>query len=139
MRIGIDATVLEAGHRTGVARYLQNLVAHWSREPRGHEFIAYHSRLVPEDRALHAAPFRLRPLLPIPYVQSYTHPQRLLWEQVALPLAAERDRLDVLFSPGYTAPLRTPCPGVVTVHDISFSVRPEWYSRSARWLLAPVC
>src|SRR5262249_16622349 len=71
--------------------------------------------------------------------QSYTHPQRLLWEQVALPLAAEHDRIDVLFSPGYTAPLRSPCPGVVTIHDISFSVRPEWYSQSARWLLAPLC
>ena len=50
----------------------------------------------------------LRRLLPIPYAQSYTHPQRVLWEQVALPLAAERDRIDVLFSPGYTAPLRSP-------------------------------
>jgi len=138
MRIGVDATVLEAGHRTGVARYLQNLVAHWGREPQGHEFVAYHSRLTPSDAALQQAPFRLRRVLPIPFVQSYTHPQRLLWEQVALPLAAERDGLDVLFSPGYTAPLHSPCPGVVTIHDISFSVRPEWYSSSARWMMAPV-
>src|SRR4051794_14367106 len=104
MRIGIDATVLEAGHRTGVARYLQNLVAEWGREPRGHEFVAYHSRLAPPDAVLQQPPFRLRRVLPIPFVQSHTHPQRLLWEQVALPLAAERDALDVLFCPAYTAP-----------------------------------
>jgi glycosyltransferase involved in cell wall biosynthesis len=135
MRIGIDVTTLEATHRTGVARYVQNLIEPWSREPRGHEFVAYHSRLAPPDPALRSSSFRLRQLLPLPYVQSYTHPQRVLWEQVALPLAAERDGVEVLFSPGYTAPLRSPCAGVVAIHDISFSVRPEWYPLSARWLL----
>jgi glycosyltransferase involved in cell wall biosynthesis len=41
-------------------------------------------------------------------------------------LAAERP--DVVFAPGYTAPLTVPAPVVLTVHDVSFFAHPEWFS-----------
>ena len=39
-----------------------------------------------------------------------------------------RDRPDVLFAPGYTAPLTAPAPMVLTIHDVSFFAHPEWFS-----------
>jgi glycosyltransferase involved in cell wall biosynthesis len=35
---------------------------------------------------------------------------------------------DVLFAPGYTAPLRPRIPVVATIHDVSFAAHPEWFS-----------
>ena len=39
-----------------------------------------------------------------------------------------RERPDVLFAPGYTAPLTVAAPMVLTVHDVSFFAHPEWFS-----------
>jgi len=50
---------------------------------------------------------------------------RILWEQIALPAAVARAGIDVLWSPGYTAPLRTRCPQVVTIHDMQYKRFPE--------------
>ncbi len=50
------------------------------------------------------------------------------WEQFALPGALRRERPDVFFAPGYTAPLTVASPLVVTIHDVSFFAHPEWFS-----------
>jgi glycosyltransferase involved in cell wall biosynthesis len=50
------------------------------------------------------------------------------WEQISLPRALSAERPDVLFSPGYTAPLTVAAPIVLTVHDVSFFAHPEWFS-----------
>ena len=51
-----------------------------------------------------------------------------MWEQRSLPAALRALRPDVLFAPGYTAPLTVPAPVVLTVHDVSFFAHPEWFS-----------
>ncbi len=42
------------------------------------------------------------------------------------------------FSPGYAAPLRSPVPTVVAIHDVSFAAHPEWFrlreGLRRRWL-----
>ena len=50
------------------------------------------------------------------------------WEQWTLARALARNRPDVLFAPGYTAPLTAPCPVALTIHDVSFAAHPEWFS-----------
>jgi len=68
-------------------------------------------------------------------VAATSRPQRIVAEQVALPRAAARATIDVLYSPGYTAPLRGPCAQVVTIHDTQFLDFPEdfpWLSRTAQ-------
>jgi glycosyltransferase involved in cell wall biosynthesis len=50
------------------------------------------------------------------------------WEQTALARAAARDRLDLFFAPAYTAPLACACPVVLTIHDLSYFARPEWFT-----------
>ncbi|MCC6143972.1 MAG: glycosyltransferase family 4 protein [Candidatus Hydrogenedentes bacterium] len=47
-------------------------------------------------------------------------PPRRLWTQRALPGALKADPPDLLFCPSLQAPLRCPCPVIVTVHDLAF-------------------
>lgn len=59
--------------------------------------------------------------------------RRILREQIELPLAVCRAHLDVLWSPGYTAPLLAPCPQVVTILDMQYKSHPEDLTFAARW------
>jgi len=63
---------------------------------------------------------------------------RTAWQQRDLARAARAARLDVLFSPAYTAPLLVSMPSVVAQHDVSFAAHPEWYAwrhgLRLRWL-----
>lgn len=51
-----------------------------------------------------------------------------VWQQRDLARAVRADAVDVFFAPAYTAPLWLACPSVVSVHDVSFAARPEWYA-----------
>lgn len=57
----------------------------------------------------------------------------LLWEQVHLPRVLARERADAVHAPNCFLPLRRPCPGVVTIHDLAFEVHPEDFSRRTGW------
>ena len=119
MRIAIDAREL-TGHVTGVGRYLAELLKAWNDAPeaREHEFVLLaHQPLA---------------VLPLPNLRLVTevHPGAggTLWEQLVLPKLVRQARADVLFAPAYTAPLTSPVPVVVTIHDVSFCAHPEWFS-----------
>ena len=45
-----------------------------------------------------------------------------------LPRMVRQAHANVLFAPAYTAPLASPVPVVLTVHDVSFCAHPEWFS-----------
>lgn len=145
MRIGIDGREL-CGRATGVGRYLAHLLQAWDRLPEaaGHRFILYlpSSAPAPGDLATAASgsgdgrvPATLRALA----LSRLAVDIRLVpggsgtwWEQVRLPVALRRDRLDVLFSPAYTAPVATRVPVVLALHDLSFAAHPEWYAPRSR-------
>ena len=130
MRIGIDAREL-AGHATGVGRYLGGMLDQWARaaDANAHEFVLYTTEPL------------ARPL-PSPRIATRVipGPGGTWWEQMKLPRAAAADRLDVFFSPAYTAPLRLGVPLVVAIHDISFVAHPEWFTVREgvrrRWITA---
>ncbi len=50
-----------------------------------------------------------------------------LWNNVYLPFCQLRKRWPLYHSPSYTGPLVNVRPLVLSVHDISYLVRPEWY------------
>lgn len=59
-------------------------------------------------------------------------PLRIILEQTLLPLVVGRQRIDLLWSPGYTAPFYCRCPQVVTVCDLQYKRYPEdmaWLER----------
>ncbi len=61
------------------------------------------------------------------------------WEQLGLPRALRRDVPDVVHTPHPFLPLRRPCPGVMTIHDLSWEVFPDDFSARTRakfrWLV----
>lgn len=117
MKIAVDAREL-CGKPTGVGRYLHELLVEWSTLPAAarHEWRLY----APAAPALPAGfADRLR-VLP--------GTGGTMWEQWTLARALAADRPDVLFAPGYSAPLTAPCPIAVAIHDVSFAARPEWFT-----------
>jgi glycosyltransferase involved in cell wall biosynthesis len=118
VKIAVDARELE-GHRTGVGRYLHELLRAWAIDlgARAHEFVLCST--VPVDQTEYQG-LRLRSLVEPGH--------GLEWEQATLPRMLKRDRPDLLFAPGYTSPLWTSTPTVLVVHDVSFCSHPDWFS-----------
>ncbi|MCA1585606.1 MAG: glycosyltransferase family 4 protein [Acidobacteria bacterium] len=117
MRIAVDVREL-CGRRTGVGRYLGELLQEWTtnRDARRHEWHLYAHE---------------RPSVPSAYANGiHVIPGAggTAWEQWTLDRALTVARPDVLFAPAYTAPLTAPCPVALTIHDMSFSAHPEWFS-----------
>jgi glycosyltransferase involved in cell wall biosynthesis len=117
MRVAVDAREL-CGRPTGVGRYLSGLLEAWADNATAgrHQWVLYaHSRPWVTDRWE-------------PHVRVVEGGGGTAWEQFTLPRALSAERPDVLFAPGYTAPLTVAIPVVLTVHDVSFFAHPEWFS-----------
>jgi len=117
MRVAVDVREL-CGRPTGVGRYLTGLLEAWSD----------HAAAQRHQWALYA---HARPALPDRWDEHFRLVEGgggTMWEQRSLPAALRTHRPDVLFAPGYTAPLTVPAPVVLTVHDVSFFAHPEWFS-----------
>lgn len=69
-------------------------------------------------------------LAELPYLDPMDHPRpanNLLWHQLRALSGQLRRGWDLYHAPAYTAPLVTLRPVVLTVHDIAYLVKPEWY------------
>jgi glycosyltransferase involved in cell wall biosynthesis len=51
------------------------------------------------------------------------------FEQVTLPRALRRERAALVHATNCFLPLRRPCPGVVTIHDLAFEAHPDDFAR----------
>lgn len=118
MKIVVDAREL-VGRPTGVGRYLVELLRCWSARPdrATREIVLAAPRTAP---GLDALGFRWA-------ATGETHGAGTRWEQAELPAVIRREAADVVFCPGYTAPLLTRAPVVLTIHDVSFVAHPEWF------------
>jgi len=129
MTIGINALYLIPGGVGGTEIYLRNLLRALAEIDAKNRYIVFTAReagteLVPRQENFRAA---------VQPVRARFRPARILWEQTALPLAAARERLDVLLNPGFTAPLVCPCPQVTVFHDLQHKRHPEFF----RWFDLP--
>ena len=65
----------------------------------------------------------------------------LAWTHIDLPLRLWKGGFDVLHSPAFVAPIKTPCPTVITVHDITYLLYPEhfaaWWVRYMKAVMPP--
>jgi glycosyltransferase involved in cell wall biosynthesis len=52
----------------------------------------------------------------------------LSWDQIAVPKAVRRHRIDLLYNPKYSIPLAAPCPSVWVCHGLDWYVMP-WASK----------
>lgn len=147
MKIGIDCHNLE-GQRTGVGRYLWNLLKEWTNLSGSHpdRFVLYFKNEIPEDV-----------LQDVLRLQQYSHDHENIVERWdyrvlrcksnavfkhwLLPRAATQDNIDVLFCPDYVLPVQQVQRSLdllnfrwhgyktaVTIHDIIYEARPKEYS-----------
>src|SRR5262249_15616513 len=61
-------------------------------------------------------------------------PSNAGWTLVGVPLTAAHARVDLIHAPAYTAPFWARVPVVLTVHDVSYELHPEWYPYRRDWL-----
>ena len=129
MRIGVNALYLIPGGVGGTEIYLRFLLAALAEIDSQNQYFIFTNRetgrsLVPAQANFTHVPQGVR---------AVNRPARLLWEQTLLPLAAARLRLDVLFNPGFTAPLLCGCRQVTVFHDMQHKRHPEYF----RWFDLP--
>ena len=107
MRLGVDGRELRPGVRTGIGRYLLEILRAASRD--GWSCVVYGDPGARLDQTLPGVTFTTLD-------GSWTQ----WWDQVTLPRALARDGITVFLSPYYKGPVRAPCPVVLTVHDLYF-------------------
>lgn len=57
---------------------------------------------------------------------------RILWEQTVLPVLLTKTRATLLHAPAYVAPILTPCPLVLTIHDLHVMTHPQFCRKRNR-------
>jgi len=105
--LGVDGREFRPGVRTGIGRYLLEILRAASRE--GWPCVVYGDAGAELDQTLPGVTFTT---LDGPWTQ--------WWDQVTLPRALARDRISVFLSPYYKGPVRARCPVVLTIHDLYF-------------------
>ncbi len=126
LRIGVNALYLIPGGVGGTEIYLRELLAALARIDGDSEYFVFTNRESGSDLVPPAANFHQIPQA----VRAAFRPARILWEQTLLPPAARREAIDVLFNPGFTAPIYCTCPMVTVFHDMQHKRHPEhfrWY------------
>ncbi len=110
MIIGVDAREFTEKGKTGIGRYLENLLAPLVRGT-GMDFVLFAGQtdLIPENLRTPSVKIVELPALPTMVV-----------DQVCLPLLARSEKVDVFFSPYYKVPLSGQFKRIITVHDIMF-------------------
>jgi glycosyltransferase involved in cell wall biosynthesis len=135
MRIALNAHLLSFGptfRAAGISWYIRNLITALRQEDNTNEYVVFFGDKRLPDEYAPAGGFR-----PIISRWPTVRPAiRILWEQLAQPLLLRSLRADVLHSLGYVQPFFCPARSVVTVHDLSFLLFPEYFNRLNRLYLA---
>lgn len=131
MRIGINTLFLIPGEVGGTETYLREVLLAMAKSFTDIEWVlftnrendAYLRRIFGEFPQFAFHPLQLR---------ATNRYARIIREQIDLPFRVASSRVDLLWSPGYTAPFFSPCPQVVTIHDMQYKRYPQDLSYLAR-------
>ena len=129
VRIGVNALYLIPGGVGGTEIYLRELLAALAELDHTNEYLVFTNLETQSDLVPKQANFHWKPQA----VHARFRPARIVWEQIVLPFEAARYRLDVLFNPGFTAPIFSPCRQVTVFHDLQHKRHPEYF----RWFDLP--
>ena len=129
LRIGVNALYLIPGGVGGTEIYLRNLLAALAEIDAVNQYVVFTNRETGADLVPQQANF----VNARQGVRASFRPGRILWEQLALPFGARKHELDVLFNPGFTAPMVCGCPMVTVFHDLQHKRHPEYF----RWFDLP--
>lgn len=124
MRVGIDGRAFSSP-AAGVRRYATALVRALLALGEPLEMVALGGRAAARPDGLAHVPEPGHP------------PTNAGWTLVGIPRAAARAGVGLIHAPAYTAPFWAGVPVVLTIHDVSYARRPEWYPYRAgpvrRW------
>lgn len=118
MKIGIDASRAAKKQRTGTETYSYYLIRELLRLDQSNVYILYTQEKLPDEIRQH---FR-------DGVEERVISGTFLWSQVALPRAAKKDALDVLFVPSHVLPRRYSGKTVLTIHGLEYEQYSLGYS-----------
>ncbi len=128
IRIGVNALFLVPGRVGGTEIYLKSLLASLASIDSKNEYLVFTNRET-GGRLVKGSNIRIEPQA----IHGANRPKRIFWEQLHLPRAVVRGGVDVLLNPGFTSPLRCPCPSVTVFHDLQHKRHPEYF----RWWELP--
>jgi glycosyltransferase involved in cell wall biosynthesis len=122
LRVAISAPLLAPDgsyRRAGIHTYLQHSLRHLSEV----------------DPDLHVTLLTAHPPAGLPASIEVQRPRwntdrpaaRIVWEQLALPLAVRRAHADVLHATAFVAPMVRLRPTVLTIYDVSFALFPQFF------------
>jgi glycosyltransferase involved in cell wall biosynthesis len=114
MRIGFDTTPL-AVSRSGVGVYTENLLAHLQKGCDNGDQIVELTHRSSSQRKIN----------------------KTLWMQTLLPWQLMRDPVDICHFTNSVAPLWTPCPTVLTIHDMTLWLYPQHHYRKRLLTMRP--
>jgi len=125
VRVAVNTLFLAPGFSGGAEVFLRQLLAGLKRLPAPPQLLLLtnrdnHDSFIDDERI--AVPVRAGNLL-----------RRTLIEQTRLAPILRREKVDLLFSPFFSGPLRLNRPHVVTVHDTNFYDVPESFRAVGRW------
>ncbi len=129
LRIGVNALYLIPGGVGGTEIYLRNLLNALAAIDAVNQYVVFTNRETGADLVPKQANFLHAPQ----DVRASFRPGRILWEHFVLPFAIAKQRIDVLFNPGFTAPIVCGARMVTVFHDLQHKRHPEYF----RWFDLP--
>jgi len=131
MRIGINAllvSVAQSYRNAGISRYTLNLL----NALRAADSVNEYTVFVSERGVAEQLPSTASSAV-VAVGWGATQPaSRVLWEHLLLAGEIRRCGLHLLHAPMNILPLRLPCPGIVTLHDLAFLRFPEFFRATRR-------
>jgi glycosyltransferase involved in cell wall biosynthesis len=127
VKIGIDATSLNQ-HRTGTVTYVTEILDCWNRDKTiAHQFLLF----VTAKNQHHFERLELDARFTL--VRAPTSRMlRLLWQQTAMVWHLSAQKVSVHWGATFVLPWWSPCPCVVTVHDMTFDLFAQAHERIKR-------
>jgi glycosyltransferase involved in cell wall biosynthesis len=131
MRIGINALLVSAAQsyrNAGISRYTLNLLNALLASEGAHHYTVF----VSEREVVNQLPSTSSSTVVL-VGQGATHPaSRVIWEHLQLAGEIRRRGLQLLHAPMNILPLRLPCPGIITLHDLAFLRFPDFFRPTRR-------
>lgn len=131
MKIGINTLFLIPGEVGGSETYLLEILREWKRQTLPHEFVLFTNLENHEGLSSEFAGEGWQCIL-CPF-KALNRVIRILREQFELPGKVRKAGVEVLWSPGYTAPFVCGCPQVVSILDMQYKCFPQDLSFIGRW------
>lgn len=129
MLVGFDATTIRR-NKTGVGYYTARLLERMTR---------VNGERNPVDELIVLSNLAVPLAGELPRTTEYEQGRlgvRAVWMQAVLPFILERLRPDVCHFTNFLAPVATSAPYVVTFHDMSLQLMPEYHTLKKRWMTA---